>query len=88
MPEGVRWSTPGGGPTVWLEVPRDVGVSILRQKLAERGVLIEDTAAHFQGEPHLHGFRVGYAFLSQDLLRRGLERVADTIDELSRRPPA
>jgi DNA-binding transcriptional MocR family regulator len=84
MPEGVRWSTPGGGPTLWIELPRSVDLQILRRRLGERGVSVEDSSAHFYGTPHLHGFRVGYAFLSQDVLRRGLERVAEVLHELSR----
>lgn len=84
MPDGVRWSTPGGGPTLWLELPRAVDIALLRKKLADRGVAIEDASAHFHGAPHLHGFRVGYAFLPQDTLRRGLERAAEAIHELSR----
>src|SRR6185436_6408641 len=29
MPPGVRWTTPGGGPTLWLEVPRQIDVRAL-----------------------------------------------------------
>jgi GntR family transcriptional regulator/MocR family aminotransferase len=84
MPEGVRWSTPGGGPTLWLEMPRSVDLALLRERLAERGVSVEDATAHFHGTPHLHGFRVGYAFLPEELLRRALERVGEAVTELMR----
>lgn len=84
MPEGVRWSTPGGGPTLWLELPRSIDLAELRKRLAGKDVVVEDASAHFHGAPHLHGFRVGYAFLAQEPLRRGLERVAEAISEMSR----
>jgi 2-aminoadipate transaminase len=82
MPEGVRWSTPGGGPTLWLEMPRSVDLALLRERLFERGVWVEDASAHFHGAPHLHGFRVGYAFLPEEVLRRALERVGEAVTEL------
>ena len=82
MPDGVRWSTPGGGPTLWLELPRSVELPRLRDRLATRGVVVEDAGGHFHGAPHLHGFRVGYAFLREEVLRTALERVAETLAEL------
>jgi DNA-binding transcriptional MocR family regulator len=50
MPEGVRWTTPGGGPTLWLEVPRRVSLERLGARLGERGVAIESTTNAFEGE--------------------------------------
>jgi len=88
MPEGVRWSTPGGGPTLWMEVPRRVDLGVLRERLAARGVDLEDARNHFhaQGDaaPHLHGFRLGYAFLPEDVFRRGAERLAEVLGEMLR----
>src|SRR5262249_25646311 len=63
MPPGARWTTPGGGPTLWLELPRSVDLQALRERLAQKSVRIEDSRNHFHGTPSLHGFRLGYAFL-------------------------
>jgi DNA-binding transcriptional MocR family regulator len=84
MPEGVRWSTPGGGPTLWLELPRAVDLGRLRERLSAWGVDIEDAGDHFHGTPHLHGFRLGYAFLPQAILRKGIERLAEALENLLR----
>jgi DNA-binding transcriptional MocR family regulator len=82
MPSSVRWSTPGGGPTLWLELPRVINLERLRERLAAKDVVVEDASGHFRGAPHLHGFRIGYAFLREDVLRSGLERLAETLAEL------
>ena len=79
MPEGVRWTTPGGGPTLWLDVPRRVDLVALQDALRKRRVHVEDTASAFYGKPHLHGFRVSYAFSPADVLRKALTAVAEEI---------
>ena len=79
MPEGVRWTRPGGGPTLWLELPREVDLEALAQRLAARRVHIETTATSFAGEPHLHGFRVSFAFSPPDKVRKGLEALREEL---------
>jgi DNA-binding transcriptional MocR family regulator len=83
MPEDVRWTTPGGGPTLWLDLPGKVSLPALAAALAARGVEIEDASSSFFGQPHLHGFRISYAFAPPEDLRRGLEAIAG---ELARMP--
>jgi DNA-binding transcriptional MocR family regulator len=88
MPEGVRWTTPGGGPTLWLELPKAVALNRLGARLHDRGVSIESTTTAFEGEPHLHGFRVSYAFLPPETLERAVEIVGTAIaEELSHELP-
>jgi DNA-binding transcriptional MocR family regulator len=82
MPDGVRWTRPGGGPTLWLDLPRSVDLAALEAHLARRGVVISGSSAAFLGEPHLHGFRVAYAYLSEDEMRRALTIVADALNSL------
>jgi DNA-binding transcriptional MocR family regulator len=72
----VRWTRPGGGPTLWLDVPRSVDLSKLERDLATRGVIVHDTTPAFIGSPHLHGIRIGYAFLPPEALRTGLVEIA------------
>jgi GntR family transcriptional regulator/MocR family aminotransferase len=76
MPEEVRWTTPGGGPTLWLDFPRSVDLRALAATLLTRGIYIEDTSPAFFGEPHLNGFRVSYAYVPEPALRGALEIVA------------
>ena len=89
MPDGVRWTRPGGGPTLWLEIPRSVPYELLEPHLARRGVHVSNASAAFipgpeGGEPHLHGFRLAYAYLSVDEMRNALTIVADSLRALVR----
>nr|HEX4318193.1 PLP-dependent aminotransferase family protein [Kofleriaceae bacterium] len=79
MPDDVRWTRPGGGPTLWLELPRRVDLATFEAHLARRGVFASRTSAAFVGEPHLHGFRVAYAYLGEDAMRAALTIVADAL---------
>jgi 2-aminoadipate transaminase len=82
MPEEARWTTPGGGPTLWLDFPRSFDVQALRTAALARGIFVEDARPGFFGEPHLNGFRVSYAFVPESDLRRALEVVADEAKRL------
>ena len=79
MPDGVRWTTPGGGPTLWVEVPRHVDLAQVRAELLTQGVAIETTDECFVGERHLHGFRVSYTWLAPEVLRDALEKVGTAL---------
>lgn len=77
MIDGVRWSTPGGGPTLWVDLPRDIGLPELREATARHGVILGDCDDHFTRRPHLNGFRIGYAYLDSERLERGIDVLAD-----------
>jgi 2-aminoadipate transaminase len=79
MPPGVRWTTPGGGPILWLDLPGAVDLPRLRRRLEERRVYVDDASEAFHGAPHLHGFRLSYAFSPAPVLRRGLEVLAEEL---------
>ncbi|MBK7579870.1 MAG: PLP-dependent aminotransferase family protein [Myxococcales bacterium] len=84
MPAGVRWTSPGGGPLIWLELPRQFGLQALAERLLARKVRIGLMSRAFQGEPHLHGFPIGYAYLRSETLHGGLEILAEELREMSR----
>lgn len=79
MPDNVKWTRPGGGPTLWLELPRSIDLPALEAHLARRGVHVSNASAAFLGRAHLHGFRIAYAFLSETEMRSALTIVADSL---------
>jgi DNA-binding transcriptional MocR family regulator len=80
----VRWTRPGGGPTLWLELPRPTDYPKIEAHLARRGVQVSNAAAAYIGAPHLHGFRIGYAYLTEDQMRAALTILGDAIRALDR----
>ena len=84
MPDGVRWTRPGGGPTLWLDLPRRVDLPALLAHLARRGVHASNASAAFVGPVHLHGFRIAYAYLPEAQLRSALTILADALRDMLR----
>lgn len=84
MPEEVRWTSPGGGPVLWLEVPKRINLESLARNLKERGVSIQLQLSAFFGTPHSHGFKIGYAFLSRAEMTKALEILASELKEQMR----
>jgi DNA-binding transcriptional MocR family regulator len=80
MPEGVRWTTPGGGPILWLELPRAIDLRALTARLEPKGVALDARLSNwFFGVPHIHGTRINYAQESIERTREGLELLAAEI---------
>ncbi|MFO0571229.1 MAG: PLP-dependent aminotransferase family protein [Polyangiaceae bacterium] len=73
MPPEVRWTTPGGGPLLWLEVPKRVDLARLSARTLERKVELSLRERAFFGAPHLHGLPIGFAFLKTEALVSALE---------------
>ena len=81
MPAGVRWTEPGGGPLLWLELPRRVSIPRLIAELAERRVLVTSQDQAFTGTPHLHGVTLGYAFLDRVEMATAIEILGERLEQ-------
>lgn len=76
LPPAVRWTLPGGGPILWLELPRQVSIERLIGELRDQRVLVNPQDAAFLGAPHLHGFMIGYAFPDRAEMTAAIEILA------------
>lgn len=74
MPKEIRWTKPGGGPVLWLEIPRRIKLERVTEKLAAKNVTIDlRTRDWFFGTPHLHGIKIGFAYNEPLVMQQGLE---------------
>jgi 2-aminoadipate transaminase len=81
LPDSVRWTLPGGGPLLWLELPRQVHLEALIDELAQHQILVNPQGAAFAGAPHLHGFMIGYAFPDRAEMTTAIEILARLINQ-------
>jgi DNA-binding transcriptional MocR family regulator len=83
MHRGCRWTLPGGGPLIWLEVPRSVGLQDLRDQMALRGYDIDVRTQRMLEQTDLHGVPIGFAELKPKVLEAGLRALAIEIQKLA-----
>ena len=74
----------GGGPTLWLELPRSVDDVAIEAHLLRRGGHVSNASAAYIGEAHLHGFRIAYAYLPEEQMRAALTILGDAVRTLAR----
>jgi DNA-binding transcriptional MocR family regulator len=79
MPDGVQWTTPGGGPLLWVQLPSQVDVTSLQRRLKPQRISISSSSSSFFGPPHLHGFKLGYAFPTPKELGDSIPKLARAI---------
>lgn len=80
MPKEVRWTKPGGGPVLWLEFPAGLDLRRLDERLTKRNVSVQLRLDQwFVNKPHLHGTRIGFAYMPPELMTRGIEILAEGI---------
>jgi len=85
MPPEIKWTTPGGGPILWLEFPKRVSIEQIIQNLKNKKIHLIPTQKTFFKTPHNHGVKIGYAFLKEHQMQKALELLAvELVNELKK----
>lgn len=82
MPKQAKWTTPGGGTTLWVELPKTIHLPDLKSNLLKRKVEISELTEEFLGAALLHGFLIGYAYLPEEKMNQALRIVGEEIKRL------
>lgn len=85
LPPQCRWTLPGGGPLIWLELPRNVCLQELHDRMLAQGYSIDVKIQRMLGKARLHGVPIGFADPKPDILRNGLCSLSEEIRELIER---
>lgn len=84
MPAEAKWTSPGGGPVLWLELPKAVDLDVLQDRLKEAGVVVQLAKDAYFEAPVRHGFKIGYAFLTTKEMEEALGKLAKEIGRQTR----
>jgi DNA-binding transcriptional MocR family regulator len=80
-----RWTLPGGGPLIWLDVPKSVCLQALHDRMHLRGFSIDVKVQRMLGKAKLHGLPIGFADPKPEILEQGLCELASEIRVLIER---
>jgi GntR family transcriptional regulator/MocR family aminotransferase len=86
MPVGVTWTDPQGGFSLLVTLPAGLGATALLRRSVERGVAFTPGSAFFVGAGGEETLRLSFSAVAEERIDEGVERLADTIGELSRDP--
>jgi 2-aminoadipate transaminase len=81
---GVRFTAPGGGYFLWVELPEDVDVDLLFPEAAARGVAVVK-GSDFLMEGGRHALRLSFAPVTPDQIEEGVRRLAEAVREVQKR---
>jgi DNA-binding transcriptional MocR family regulator len=80
MPVGCRWSEPGGGLFVWLELPAGHdGARLLPRAIDDAGVAFVPGAAFFFDRSGHNSLRLSYSLANEAEIETGIARLAELI---------
>jgi len=71
-----------GGTSFWLTGPEGFDATLLRERLRERGVLIDRGQAFYLDQTQRNGLRLGFAFVPVEKLEGGIKIIAEEVKTL------
>ena len=85
MPPGCRWTVPGGGMFLWVELPRHVDAVALLPHAAALGVVFVPGAAFHPEQPRRHTIRLSFVTAEPDRIERGIALLAQALEDVGPR---
>jgi DNA-binding transcriptional MocR family regulator len=79
MPEGVEWTHPEGGMSVWVTLPPGFDASELMIHVRERGVLFAPGRYFYFQAPKPNTLRLSFSALDERRIARGIGTLAELL---------
>lgn len=87
MPQGVTWSTPDGGFSIMLELPKGYSSVALLLSAIEKGVSFLPGPLFDIDHRYVHALRLSTAWAEKHVIKEGVELLANSIEEQLLHPP-
>ena len=81
MPEGARWTHPGGGFYVWLTLPEGVDAKAMLPRAVTARVAYVPGTAFFADGTGGSSMRLSYCYPPADRIREGIRRLTGVLEE-------
>jgi 2-aminoadipate transaminase len=86
MPSDTRWTHPGGGMCIWVELPPGFDANELLVRARERGVLFAPGRYFYVQSPQPNTLRLGFSGVEERQIARGIATLGEVLRaELSKR---
>jgi DNA-binding transcriptional MocR family regulator len=79
MPEGVRWTRPGGGFFIWLTLPEPLRAGEVAQQAREKHLLIPEGDPFFAEAPTGQHLRLAFSYVTPENIEQGIVTLAQVI---------
>jgi 2-aminoadipate transaminase len=79
MPEGMAWTQPEGGLSVWVTLPTGIDAAELLIHLRERGVIFVPGRFFYFQHPQPNALRLSFAALDEKQIVRGIQSLAELL---------
>jgi 2-aminoadipate transaminase len=85
MPEGVRWTTPGGGFFLWVTLPEGFDTDAMLPEATDRGIIFLPSTWFYPDRSWTRSMRLNFASQPERRIAEAMERLAETIGDFQRR---
>jgi len=79
MPEGMAWTRPEGGLSVWVTLPTGIDAAELLIHLRDRGVIFVPGRFFYFQHPQPNALRLSFAALDEKQIVRGIQSLAELL---------
>lgn len=79
LPSNVRCDAPGGGLTLWLELPTGISAKKVAALAMKKNVLITEGTAFFSRQAVDKYLRISFALAQQNEIKKGISIIADIV---------
>lgn len=87
MPQGVSWTRPQGGFSLWVSLPSGYSSVALLISVLDKGINLVPGPIFDMDQRFVNSFRLSWAWTDVEQIMEGMEILADSVKEMLRRPP-